>query len=112
MLSEFASSRILTIDEINKAVGRRIGAYVLGYRKGDYFYTKYVGRSDTDLNDRLKDHAYEGKYERFRFIYCNTLKEAHELECSLYHHFKKDIDNEMHPDSPNGKNYYCPICGK
>lgn len=80
------------------------GAYALGTRKGDKFIVKYVGRSDTDLNNRLKDHADAGKYSDFKYDYF-TVKEDFEL----YHDFKSK-GNKRHPDRPNGKNFRCLIC--
>lgn len=40
-------------------------------------------------------------------------KEAFEKECKNYHDFGGDIgslDNDIHPDRPEGKEYECPIC--
>lgn len=59
----------LTANKIDEVVTKiSSGAYALGTRKGDKFIVKYVGRSDTDLNNRLKDHADAGKYSDLSMI--------------------------------------------
>lgn len=71
---------------------------------------KYVGRSDTDLNGRLKQWV--GKYSHFSFEYCSSPKAAFEKECTLYHHYggSAKLDNTNHPQRPSGSNWKCPIC--
>lgn len=99
----------LTANKIDEVVTKiSSGVYALGTLEGSTFYVEYVGRSDTDLNDRLKDHADAGKYSHFKYDYF-TVKEAFEKECSLYHDFEPS-GNKNHPDRPNGKNYRCPVC--
>jgi hypothetical protein len=83
------------------------GAYALGYSEGDTFYIHRVGRSDNDLNKRLKD--YVGDYNQFKYDYFPSAKAAFEKECNLYHDFKPK-DNVNHPDRPNGSNWSCPRC--
>ena len=47
----------LTKDNINKTVTKKCaGVYALGYSRKDRFHILYVGRSDSDVGDRLKDH--------------------------------------------------------
>ena len=83
------------------------GAYALGHTRGDKFYIKYVGRSDGDVNARLKDHV--DSYYRFKFEYYGSAKEAFEKECRLYHDFEPD-DNDVHPARPAGRDWKCPVC--
>ena len=97
------------IDE--KVSPKKIGTYCLGYRSNETtFHPKYVGRSDTDLNKRLKDWV--GEYKRFKFMYHTTIKQAYEKECHLYHDWKDHIDNDVHPATPEGTDYTCPVCGQ
>lgn len=98
------------IDE--KVTTKKIGTYCLGHLKAsnNAFVPDYVGRSDTDLNKRLKDWV--GKYKRFKFMYHTTKKQAYEKECNLYHDWKDQIDNDVHPDKPDGTDYKCPVCGQ
>lgn len=97
----------LTDDKINEEVSRTSpGAYALGYVKNESFYIDYVGRSDTDVNDRLHDHV--GKYSRFKYDYFGSAKAAFEKECMLYHDFNPK-DNEVHPARPNGTTWKCPV---
>lgn len=86
------------------------GAYALGYI-GDQggFVPKYVGRSDYDINKRLKDWV-GSKYSKFKFGYYDSPKAAFEKECNLYHDWKEQLDNEHHPDRPENTNWKCPRC--
>ena len=98
-----------TID--NQITKKSAGNYGLGYvdDKG-VFIVKYVGRSDEDLNSRLKKHV--GNYKMFKYCYATSPKVAFEKECNNYHDFgeAKDLDNEIHPDRPEGSDWKCPSC--
>lgn len=99
-----------TIDKKVKGLGA--GAYALEKRsKPDTFVVNYVGRSDTDLNDRLKNWC-DTKYKRFKYAFYDTAKAAFLKECRLYHDFGEtdSLDNEQHPERPTGKDWECPIC--
>lgn len=99
----------------------RIGNYAYGYLNDNgSFIVKYVGRSDSDLRSRIKHGLQDRlkydnckKYERFKFSYASSVKEAYDKECRNYHDFGGDeglLNNERHPDKPEGMNYKCPIC--
>jgi hypothetical protein len=84
------------------------GAYALGPVGTDgVFYVHRIGRSDGDLNERLKD--YVGLYPYFKADYFPSPKAAFEKECWLFHDFKPR-DNTLHPDRPAGSNWSCPCC--
>lgn len=89
-----------------------IGAYALGYKDlQGVFNVKYVGRSDTDINARLQQHLNKG----YSFFEYETLPNAYDAfckECNLYHDFgeRELLDNQEHPDRPEGTNYQCPRC--
>lgn len=113
----------LTIDEIERLVeANRIGNYAFGYlnNKG-VFIVCYVGRSDTDLRERMK-HGVEDmledpscRYERFKFSYANSVNEAYEKECRNYHDFggpEGYLRNKVHPAKPSGYYGDCPVCGE
>jgi len=88
-----------------------IGNYALGFvnEKG-IFIVRYVGRSDTDLNRRIKDHLGE-PYKSFKFSYAGDEEDAFTKECENYHDFNCR-DNEIHPDKPDGRpRLKCPRCG-
>lgn len=89
------------------------GAYALGYTKKkdgkETFYPIYVGRSDSDINGRLKSWV-GSKYSKFKFDYYGSPKAAFEKECNLYHDWKKQLDNKEHPDRPENANWKCPRC--
>lgn len=102
----------LTYEEINKRITKKsAGNYAYGYSKDGFFYVKYVGRADSDLNDRIKHGV--GKYDEFKYSYADNAKEAYEKECRNYHDFggSDKLDNDIHPDKPDNTNYECPICG-
>lgn len=102
----------LTNEEIDNRVKKGcIGNYAYGYTEGEAFYVMYVGRSDDDLNARIKHGV--GKYKKFMFSYAPTTKAAFEKECKNWHDFgglKGGLDNKMHPDKPDGTDYECPYC--
>ena len=102
-----------------------IDLYVPENSKGVYALTTtsqesilYVGRSDEDLNDRLKKHIGEMSkskkkdYTWYKYKITSTKREAYEDECRLFHKHNPP-DNSIHPATPEGTNYPCPLkCGK
>lgn len=94
------------------------GNYALGYIRSNRdntksFIVKYVGRSDDDVNDRLKDHVGEkDDYEYFMYSYASSPKAAFEKECLDYHNFGESrlLNNDIHPARPSGCNWKCPCC--
>jgi hypothetical protein len=68
---------VLTVAHVDRYVSAKIGTYVLGLERDGTFYVGYVGRSDTDISDRLKDWAL-AKYQMFKFDYFTTTKTAFE----------------------------------
>lgn len=86
------------------------GAYALGKMLDgqNVFGVHYVGRSDTDVNGRLKQHVVEW-YPRFFYEYYSSPKAAFEKECNLYHDFNPP-DNKVHPARPVNTYWKCPRC--
>lgn len=88
------------------------GVYALGHAGGaigKVFYIYYVGRSDTDVNRRLKNHV--GKYLQFKYRCYGSAKAAFEKECCLCHDLgPSNLDNEMHPARPRATDWTCPRC--
>jgi len=98
-----------SIDSLVKEISS--GAYVLGYTsRSNAFIVKYVGRSDDNLNSRL--HDWVGIYNQFKASYLSSSTAAFEKECNVYHDFGRSekLDNEIHPDCPNGSSWKCPRC--
>lgn len=97
---------------IDYFVPKKSGVYVLGFALQSQFIPKYVGRSDNDLNQRLKKHLEKSNYTHFKFLITNSLKETFDYECILYHelgvHVGK-LDNKNHPDRPAGTYWNCPV---
>ena len=85
------------------------GAYALGRLEDEKFLVSYIGRSDDNVNARLKQHV--GDYDRFKYGYFSSPKTAFEKECNLYHDFDPP-DNKIHPARPNNSNWTCPRCSK
>lgn len=101
----------LNAPTITKAVTRTsAGNYALGHVREKTFYVQYVGRSDTDVNARLKQHV--GKYESFKFSYATSAKAAFEKECKNFHDFgaAEKLNNTIHPDRPENGGWKCPAC--
>lgn len=113
----------LTYEVIDKVVAKgKIGNYAYGYLdERGVFIVLYVGRSDDDLQERVKHGISDMqinpslRYERFKFSYSDTAVEAYEKECKNYHDFggeKGKLYNKLHPAKPEGYNGNCPICQK
>lgn len=104
----------LTPQKIDGAVTQTSpGNYALGYVSDSTFYVLYVGRSDDDVNSRLKSWVGENnKYKLFKFSYATSPKAAFEKECKNYHDFggSEKLDNKQHPERPDGTNWECPVC--
>ncbi|EOE5321986.1 hypothetical protein ACKGF9_004111 [Providencia rettgeri] len=104
----------LDTNSINKNVTKTsAGNYAIGYlNSSNQFVPKYVGRADSDVNDRLKDHIGEhGQSKLFKYSYASSKTEAYKKECENYHEFKSQLTNSIHPDQPDehGKTIYCPV---
>ena len=103
-----------TRDDVDRRITKhQAGNYVLGRKNAiGKFVPEYVGRSDSDVNTRLKDHLPE-YYTYFMFRYATSPKDAFECECRYYHTLggKDCLDNKMHPDLPDdSKKWKCPVC--
>jgi hypothetical protein len=97
------------VDKLIKA--HSPGNFALGYIEGKAFIVKYIGRSDFDLNQKLKDCI--GKYSHFKWSYASSPKEAFIKECQNYHDFGgyDELDNDTHPVKPGGAYIMCEYCG-
>ena len=111
VLAGFSDPRALTSAKIDaNVVAGCIGVYVLDKTTSGPFKVSYVGRSDSDVAGRLKKWVVDGGYEFFQFKYMPSATAAYELECQIYHAFS-NLDNEIHPDAPDGTNCTCPVAG-
>lgn len=93
---------LLTKGEIDRVVTKTTaGNYALGYMKEDKkFIVKYVGRSDFDLNDRLKDWV--GDYKQFKYSFASSADEAYKKELKNFNDFGgvEKLDNDITPAKP------------
>ena len=96
-----------TIDHVVNQ--KSAGVYALGYTLNNVFQIQRVGRSDTDLNARLKSDEYKGKYHQFNAWYYPNADAAFHAECELFHAFG-GTNNPNHPARPFGKNHKCNHC--
>ena len=112
----------LTLDEVDRKIEKeKIGNYALGYLQDRedgrrVFTVCYVGRSDTDLKRRIKEHIGENpKYQFFKYSYASSSKDAYYKECNNWHDFGGPeglLNNSIHPDKPEGTNWKCQQCGE
>lgn len=105
----------LSLEKIDEAVTKiSPGTYVLEREdSSDSFMVNYVGRSDDDVNGRLKKWVGVKNYKRFKCGYFDSSKAAFEKECKIYHDFGGDkgkMDNDIHPDRAKNKDWSCPVC--
>ncbi len=102
----------LTRSDIDAKVGVGPGVYALGHLTNEnVFAISYVGRSDDNLNGRLKDHI--GNYRSFKYGHYQSAKLAFDKECGLFHDFgETSLDNQIHPARPQGTDWKCPRCGR
>ncbi|MEI6746346.1 MAG: hypothetical protein WCL34_10315 [Methylococcaceae bacterium] len=104
-------SFVLSNTEIDNQVTKiSAGNYALGKTENGIFNVRYVGRSDSDLNARLKQHV--GKHPKFKYSYASSPKAAFEQECRNFHDFGgvEKLENKIHPDRPEGCAWECPVC--
>jgi hypothetical protein len=104
----------LTETAIDLHVSSGIGAYLLGdqLNSDGSLFVRYAGRSDSDLNKRLKDWV--GSYNHFLYGYYSTIADAYQAECHFYHTFggaDGRLDNSVHPAKPFFVSGSCPVCG-
>lgn len=98
----------LTEAEIDAAVTHiSPGVYVLDETTSGPWRNDYAGRSDHDLNARLK--SWVGSYGFFKAAYLSSAKQAFEAECELFHALAPS-DNKVHPARPANSNWACPRC--
>jgi len=100
---------LFTSDKLSDVDANATGVYVF------YSFSKqkfYVGRSGkADLKSRLQSHFQnkENEFHIFNHRLCKEPKEAHDLECALYHLLPYHLKiNKEHPTAFEGRK--CPFC--
>ena len=92
-----------------------IGNYALGIGEQPQGLTvQYIGRSDTGLNKRIKEHIGES-YTHFMFSIASDAILAYQKECINYHDYTDTgyrLKNLIHPAKPKGHPDWlkCPRC--
>ena len=99
----------LNREAIDSAVTATPGVYALGYIEvGGDFIPKYVGGSDDNVRQSLKDWV-NSKYSKFKFECYDSAEASFAKECRLYHDWKEQLDNQEHPKKLNIR-WKCPCC--
>lgn len=100
---------LFTNDKLSSIDAGATGVYIF------YSFTKqkfYVGRSEkADLKTRLQKHFQnkENEFHIFNYRFCKEPKEAHDLECALYHLLPNNLlMNKEHPSAFAERK--CPFC--
>lgn len=100
--------------QINANVLSQAGTYVLVNNSNS---AVYIGRADSDLNARLKDHLLWNETNpclkrsgvvNFYFENTASSKDAYILECDWYHRYRPTC-NIAHPAKIT-LNLTCPVC--
>ena len=108
-LIPFRSYYLFKQDKLNGIDAGATGVYIF------YSFTKqefYVGRSEkADLKSRLQKHLQnnEKEFHIFNYRLCKEPKEAHDMECALYHLLPNHLlMNKEHPSAFAERK--CPFC--
>lgn len=105
----------LTNTSIDSFVPTGPGAYILVNSSNN---AVYVGRSDSDLNSRLKNHLSGNEQNSwiqrssptdYYFEVTVNAQEAYKLECGWFHKYKPNC-NTAHPAKLSYV-WVCPTCG-
>lgn len=88
------------------------GAYALGFENGRVFTVVFIGRSDANLRTPLLQHAQQGRHLNFKFMAVDSVHDAFDLECVLFHEFggARHLENTAHPTRPDDTRWLCPEC--
>ena len=104
---------ILAMFQIDSNISAEAGIYILVNANNNAIY---VGRSDSNLNNRLKDHLLQNEanicikrceVNAFYYEITRSLKEAYNLECEWYHRYRPTCNN-AHP-LKKFIDWHCPI---
>jgi len=114
-LSKFHGPFELKAEVIDKNVPKGIaGNFYLGEKcKGKSEFSAFTfGSSYDDINIELK--KFIGNYKHFQYSFGFSRYDTFYLAClnyhKLYYTFKNGYESE-HPKPPEGRNWFCPICG-
>ena len=96
-------------EAISRVPSRTPGTYLLSRRQVGTF--NYVGRSDRDLQSRIRDHIGSG-YTRYWFAGTTTALEAYVFECRYFQMRGGSLrlDNLINPAIPVDSWATCPVC--
>ncbi len=112
MNGPFALTRVCINEVVTKISA---GVYALGYvNQAGNFVIRYIGRSDSNLNERLNQWVDAKKeYLQFKAEYSLSAVAAFKRECNLYHVFEGHngkLDNDIHPDRSKNDLSVCDGC--
>ena len=95
----------LTGESIHSEVSKSPGAYIILDSENDGVY---VGRSDQNLQEKLKQHPPDTTL-KFFFEHTPTAKAAFDLECLWFHEYTPR-QNSTHPEKSD-PGWTCMACG-
>ncbi|MBU1045144.1 MAG: hypothetical protein KJ915_12190 [Candidatus Omnitrophica bacterium] len=104
---------LLIPDKIDEVVPFRTpGAFALGYISDVDFVVIYIGRSDVNLNNELKDWVFrKSDCLFFKYSVTKNAQEAFQKECTAYHDFGGiNLKSEKHPERMAEMDWRCPVC--
>ena len=98
---------------VRKEVPQEMGNYIFVNKDN---YAKYVGRSDSDIQTEIIQELSTDRAKgctHFYYSIAKSVKDAYETECRDFHKYggKAILNNENHPDEPEGHKYPCPVEG-
>lgn len=70
----------------------------------------YIGRSDTDVRQRLLRHCADQRGAYFTYDVHPNATNAYDVECALFHILAPMLSNRIHPDRPNFHEGTCVFC--
>ncbi len=100
----------LSFDIIDRIVKKDSpGNFALGHFISENSFIQYIGRSDQNIRECLKNWV--GFSMHFKFSYASDSQKAYEKECQNYHDFVgRDYYFKPHPKKPENTDYKCPVC--
>ncbi len=106
---------VLVPDKIDENVVPNLpGNYAVGYISENDFIVLYAGRSEKDINAKIKSWVYrKSDCLFFKFSIAKFQEDAFYKECINYHDFvgSTNLKSNKHPSHDKTVDWKCPRCG-